>query len=182
MVKKMGSLRGLFEKLPGMGGILDQVPADALDDGELVKLEAMIQSMTRQERNDPDVLDRSRMERIARGSGRPYEEVESLYQRFLEMRQMMGSLGSSGMFDGVPGLGDALGGGGRAARRAAKRRGGMPQIPGGMMPPSMMGGEMPGLGGGGAPTLSKEERAARAKERKAKRKAKNAQRKKKGRR
>ena len=58
-----------------MGELMEQLPKEALDDKELVKIEAMIQSMTKQERNHPDILDESRMLRVAKGSGRPFEEV-----------------------------------------------------------------------------------------------------------
>ena len=119
MLKRMGSLRSVFERLPGVGELLEQLPPEALDDRELGKVVAMIHSMTPQERNHPDIANPSRMARIARGSGRALDEVQALYERFEQMRGMMGSLGQSAMFDGVPGLG-----GGRAARRS--RRGGAP--------------------------------------------------------
>jgi len=179
MIKRMGSLRSLFEKLPGMGGMLEQIPAEALDDKELVKIEAMIQSMTVKERKMPDILDKSRMRRIARGSGRSLEEVESLYERFLQTRAMMGQLGRSGLFGGMPGLpggggGNPFGGGGRAARR--KGGGGNPLFGGGMP------GMMPGMMGGGAPGIevrpSREESVEAAKERRAKQKARRQARKK----
>ena len=122
MIRKMGNLRSIFEKLPGMGELLEQIPPEALDDRELLKVKAMIQSMTRQERNHPDVLDASRMRRIAKGSGRPVEEVESLYERFQQTRAMMGQLGSGGMFNNLLGGGmPGMGGGSRARRRMAKK-------------------------------------------------------------
>jgi signal recognition particle subunit SRP54 len=133
MIKKMGSLKDVFEKLPFFG---DGLPEGVnLDDKELVKVEAMIQSMTKQERRDPDVIDESRARRIAKGSGRQEKEVSELITRFKGMRQMMGQLGqSSGLLGNIPGvkqmkqlkqmqnmnLGDLFGGGG-----------GMPGMPGG---------------------------------------------------
>jgi signal recognition particle subunit SRP54 len=107
MIKQMGSLRTIFEKLPGMGEMLKNIPPEALDDRELMKVESMIQSMTRQERREPDVLNdnASRFARIARGSGRPEEDVRALYERFLQVRTMMGQLGQSGMFGGGGGGG-----------------------------------------------------------------------------
>ena len=136
MIKKMGSLRSIMEKLPGMEEILSQVPPEALDDRELVKVEAIIQSMTKKEREQPDVLDVSRMTRIARGAGTTVEAVEGLQERFLQTRQMMSAIGSSGMFGGFPGMG---GGGGRPnpfqVSRAARRRGvTQNQTPFGAMP------------------------------------------------
>ena len=71
MIRKMGSMRSILEKLPGMGDLMSQLPPEALDDREFKKVEAIIQSMTKTERNNPDVVNESRMERIARGSGRP---------------------------------------------------------------------------------------------------------------
>jgi signal recognition particle subunit SRP54 len=137
MIKQMGSLRSIFEKLPGMGELMEQLPPEALDDRELVKVEAMIQSMTRQERNRPDLIDKSRMLRIAKGSGRTLPEVEALMQRFMGTRQMMANLGSTGMFGGMPGLGGGTNGGrvglapgqGRAQRRQSGKEGGPPAFP-----------------------------------------------------
>lgn len=170
MVKKMGSLRSIFEKVPGMSGMLDQIPPEALDDRELVKIEAMIQSMTKQERRDPDIFDRSRMARVAKGSGRPLEEVEGLYERFLQTRAMMSQLGQSGLMNGLMGGGGMPNLGGRAARRGGG--GGMPGFGG--MP------GMPGLPGpqAGPPAASREERLAAAEARKAKQKARRKARKK----
>ena len=128
MIKKMGSLRSIMEKLPGMGELLNQIPPEALDDRELVKVEAIIQSMTREEREHPDLLTAaSRIARIARGSGSTPEAVQVLYERFLQTRQMMSALGGSGLFGGMPGLG---GGGAQrpganpfAVSREARRKG-----------------------------------------------------------
>ena len=181
MIRKMGNLRAIFEKLPGMGELLDQIPPEALDDGELLKVKAMIQSMTHEERDNPDVFNASRMERIAKGSGRPLEEVESLHERFLQTRQMMGQMGSSGMFGNL--LGGGGGGGGipgmgqtRAQRRAAKRGGAAPGMMGG--PAGMLG---MGLGGPAAEPqrddLSVEEKKARREERLRKRRARKKNRK-----
>ena len=101
MIQKMGSLKGIFEKIPGMGNLLEMIPKEALDDRELKKVEAMIQSMTRQERRNPDVLNDSRLQRVARGSGRSFEDVKALFERFLETRKMMGNLGQSGMMQSM---------------------------------------------------------------------------------
>lgn len=185
MIKRMGSLRSVFEKLPGLGGMLDQIPKEALDDRELIKIEAMIQSMTNEERRNPDVLDRSRMQRISRGSGRSMEEVESLYERFLQTRAMMGQLGQSGMFGGLPGMG-GIGGGanpfggnpfGGGNTRAQRRKGGQNPMMPGMMGGGMMGG-MPGLTGPTESGPSREERVKAAAERRAKQKARKKARKK----
>ena len=110
MIQKMGSLRSLMEKMPGMGELLRQVPPEALDEKELLKVQAMIHSMTKQERNHPDLIDISRMERISKGSGRPFKEVEALQERFLQTRTMMGQLGKSGMLQNMMGGGKSAGG------------------------------------------------------------------------
>lgn len=174
MIRQMGSLRSIFERLPGMGDMLSQLPPEALDDRELLKVKAMIQSMTKQERNDPDILDDSRFRRIAKGSGRQVQDVKDLYERFVQVRTMMGQLGSSGMFGGMPGMGGLGGGGlpgmGGRGGRSQRRSGG-----GGFNPMAAMSG-MLGGGGGGAQTskaaaLTPEEKLKRAKERRAKRKA-----------
>jgi signal recognition particle subunit SRP54 len=103
-----------------MGELLEQVPSEALDDRELVKVEEMIQSMTDQERVHPDVMNESRFRRIARGSGRPLQEVRDLHERFLQVRAMMGQLGSSGLFGqlggGLPAGGPGLPGFGKSNR------------------------------------------------------------------
>ncbi len=139
-IQKMGSLKDIVEKMPGMGGMLP--PGADLDDKELVRIEAMIHSMTRYERRDPQSLIRepSRAERIAKGSGTPVEGVNELVQKFQFMQQMMSSMGQNsgllGRLPGMQGLNMA-----RNMRRAMK---------GGKMPPgfdpSMLGG-MPGMGG-----------------------------------
>src|SRR4029079_2227840 len=101
MIQKMGSLKDIVGKLPGM----DQLPTDVnLDDRELVKIEAMISSFTTFERKDPYALIREpgRVSRIAKGSGNEEKAVSELVQRFLFMKQMMGNLG--GMGGGLGGL------------------------------------------------------------------------------
>jgi signal recognition particle subunit SRP54 len=106
-LQKMGPLRDLLAKLPMFGSLAQQV-----DEGELGKVQAMIHSMTRVERADPDVIDKSRASRIARGSGRRTREVLDLVQRFAQMRSVMGSLGGGGGLLGrVPGLGRLAGAG-----------------------------------------------------------------------
>ncbi len=94
-IKKMGSLSDLFEKLPFFG---DGLPAGALDDKQLVRIEAMINSMTRQERSKPELIEAepSRAKRIGKGCGSDPKEVTDLVGRFKAMRQIMGALGSPG--------------------------------------------------------------------------------------
>jgi signal recognition particle subunit SRP54 len=132
-IQKMGPLREVFSKMPMFGSMADQV-----DEGELGKVESMIHSMTRQERTRPDVIDKSRASRIAKGSGRKAKEVLDLVARFKQMREMMGNLGApGGLLSKIPGMGNMMGGGGAAMDPS-------------MMDPSALlaGAGMP-MGGGG---------------------------------
>jgi len=177
MIRKMGSMRSIMEKLPGMGDLMSQLPPEALDDREFKKVEAIIQSMTKQERNNPDVVNESRMNRIAKGSGRPLDEVSDLYERFNEMRKMMSNMGNSGMFSGMPGMP-----GGRAQRRQMKNMGdmgGMPPGGGGMMGGMNPFGGTPGGAIGMNDGMSKADKVAAAKKKRAERKARKKSRKKK---
>ena len=110
MLQKMGPLQDMVEKLPFAGELL---PEGAQVDGrELKRVEAMILSMTPAERTHPEILDGSRQERIARGSGTRLQDLGEMLQRFQAMRKMMGKLGQGGgMLSKIPGLGKMLGGG-----------------------------------------------------------------------
>jgi len=108
MIQKMGPLRDVFSKLPMFGSLADQV-----DERELNRVEALIHSMTPGERSQPDLIDKSRMSRIARGSGRRSKDVRELLGRFGQMREMMSQLGGGGgMLNKIPGLGRLAGAGG----------------------------------------------------------------------
>jgi signal recognition particle subunit SRP54 len=114
-LQKMGPLRDVLGKLPMFGSMAEQV-----DEREIVKVQAMIHSMTRTERSDPRLIDKSRARRIAQGSGRQQKEIFDLVQRFSQMREIMGSLGSGGGLLGkVPGLGRLAGAGGPGLDPAA---------------------------------------------------------------
>ncbi len=92
-VKKMGPLSQVVGMLPGM----NRLPKDVeVDDKELVHIEAIIQSMTRKERNNPDLLNGSRRRRIAAGSGTTVQEVNRLIKQFEQMQKMMKSFGKGG--------------------------------------------------------------------------------------
>jgi len=106
-IQKMGPLREVFAKLPMFGSIAEQV-----DERELNRVEALIQSMTPGERSRPEMIGKSRMSRIARGSGRRSKDVRQLLERFTQMREMMSQLGSGGMLGKIPGLGKMAGAGG----------------------------------------------------------------------
>jgi signal recognition particle subunit SRP54 len=88
-LKKMGPLSQLLGMVPGLNQVAKQLPAEALDDKQFKRVEAIIQSMTRQERQHPDIIDGSRRRRIARGSGTTLQEVNQLLNQFREMQKMM---------------------------------------------------------------------------------------------
>jgi signal recognition particle subunit SRP54 len=96
-IKKMGSFENLLKFLPGMGQMTKQFKDMAPPDTELKKIEAIILSMTPQERVDHNVLDGSRRRRIASGSGTKVEDVNRLVKQFLEARKMMTRLTKTAM-------------------------------------------------------------------------------------
>jgi signal recognition particle subunit SRP54 len=158
MIQKMGSVRDLIEKIPGLSSMLPPGAAAQVNDSELTDAETIILSMTKFERQDPQSLIRepSRVRRIAGGSGRSEQSVGELVQKFLYMRQMMGSMGGGGgggMFGGLPGMG-GLARNVRRAMKSGKMPEGFPQMPGGM--PGFPGMGMPGMGmpGMGLPGMS----------------------------
>ena len=118
-VKKMGSLGKILGMLPGMGEMKAQL--DQVDDKDLDRVAAIIQSMTPAERQDPKILNGSRRARIARGSGTQVSDVNGLVERFGEaqkmMRQMRGGKGMPAM-PGMPGFG--AGGGKKSKGRSGK--------------------------------------------------------------
>lgn len=88
-IKKMGSIKDLLGMLPGMDKALRNVP---VDEKAFQRVEAIIQSMTKQERDNPKILNGSRRTRIARGSGTTVQEVNRLIKQFEDMQQMMKQL------------------------------------------------------------------------------------------
>jgi signal recognition particle subunit SRP54 len=158
MIQKMGSVRDLIEKIPGLSSMLPPGAAAQVNDSELSDAETIILSMTKLERQDPQSLIRepSRVKRIAGGSGRTEQSVGELVQKFLYMRQMMGSMGGAGgggMFGGMGGMA-GMARNVRRAMKSGKMPEGFPQMPGGM--PGFPGMGMPGMGmpGMGMPGMS----------------------------
>src|SRR5690242_4467863 len=104
-VKKLGSFSKIMKLLPDqlLGGIgmpqLDEEQSKMMEK-ELKRTEAMIDSMTWEERNDHRLLNANRRRRIARGSGTTVADVNQLIKQYVEMRQMMRQLTSSGLFGG----------------------------------------------------------------------------------
>ncbi|AFJ01956.1 Signal recognition particle, subunit Ffh SRP54 [Methylophaga frappieri] len=92
---KMGGIGALMDKLPGMGQIPDAVKQQA-NDGQLRKMEAMIDSMTVKERRRPDIIKGSRKKRIAAGSGTQIQDVNRLLKQFTQMQKMMKKMGQKG--------------------------------------------------------------------------------------
>ncbi|PGM54784.1 signal recognition particle protein [Bacillus sp. AFS053548] len=91
-VKKMGPLGDILKMMPGANKIkgLNDVQ---IDDKQIAHVEAIIQSMTKQEKLTPDIINSSRRKRIARGSGRPVQEINRLLKQFEEMKKMMKMMG-----------------------------------------------------------------------------------------
>ena len=97
-IQKMGPLQSVLKMLPGVNAkMLKDVN---VDDKQLKHVEAIILSMTPQERRRPDILNGSRRARIARGSGRPVQEVNRLMTQFKQMQKMMKGMRGMGMFGG----------------------------------------------------------------------------------
>jgi signal recognition particle subunit SRP54 len=88
-LKKMGSIQGLIEMVPGLNKM---VPKQDLENLDFKPIEAMINSMTKQEKINPDIINGSRRQRIAKGSGTKVQEVNLLLKQFGEMKKMMRSV------------------------------------------------------------------------------------------
>lgn len=91
MIQGLGSLDGLLGMLPGFNKIKKQLPADALNSKKMKRTEAIVLSMTLDERRRPEIIKGSRRQRIAAGSGTTLMEVNQLIKQFSEMRKMMKS-------------------------------------------------------------------------------------------
>jgi signal recognition particle subunit SRP54 len=107
-IRKMGPLESIMGMLPGMGN-LKALAENKPDEKQIVRVEAIIGSMTPEERRKQHIINGSRRKRIARGSGTSVEEVNRLLKQFVQMQKMLKQLG------GMAGLA----GGGKKARRQA---------------------------------------------------------------
>jgi signal recognition particle subunit SRP54 len=182
LISKMGSLKGVMDRMPGMSDMAD---SGQLDDKILHRFKAMIQSMTKGERNEPGLINASRRRRIAKGSGHKPDAVADLIKRFNSMKQMMSVLGTNpGLLGNMPGF--------KQFSAMQKMKGidpsqmfgdmmGMPGAEGGAqqmrLPKGMPRGfTPPGYSGGGSPVERDAKGRAKAK---AKRKAAKKSRKKK---
>jgi signal recognition particle subunit SRP54 len=151
---KMGGMQGLMGMMPGMAKMSKAAEEAGLDDRMLRRQIALIQSMTKRERANPDMLQASRKKRIAAGSGLEVSELNKLLKQHRQMADMMKKMGKGGMMKqavkamfgkgGMPGT-DGMDPSKMdpAAMEAAARQLGA-KLPGGL---GGMGGGMPGLGG-----------------------------------
>ncbi len=92
-IKKMGNMKDLMGMIPGMGKAIKDID---IDDDAFKHIEAMINSMTLDERQQPDIINGSRRKRIASGSGRTVQDVNNLLKQFTDMRKMMKMMQSGG--------------------------------------------------------------------------------------
>ena len=95
-IRKMGSLGDLMKMIPGMGK-LKQMKNFEVDDKELVRIEAIINSMTPQERRQYNIINGSRRRRIAKGSGTRVQDVNQLLKNYTQVMKMMKKLNKGGM-------------------------------------------------------------------------------------
>jgi signal recognition particle subunit SRP54 len=108
-IRKMGPLEQLVDMLPKVGP-LQNLPKDAkVDEQKLKQVEAIINSMTQQERNNHNVIDGKRRKRIAKGSGTSVQEVNQVLKQYLQMRQMMKQYGAMAARAKMKGLGKLAG-------------------------------------------------------------------------
>ncbi|MBI2222920.1 MAG: signal recognition particle protein, partial [Acidobacteria bacterium] len=99
-IRKMGPLEHIIGLIPGMGSVKElSKQREEIDDRQVLRIEAIIGSMTAQERRRHDIINGSRRKRIARGSGTSVEEVNRLLKQFVQMKKMLKMMG------GLTGLG-----------------------------------------------------------------------------
>lgn len=111
-INRLGSFGSILKMIPGMGGALRQMGDLSPAENEMKKMKVIINSMTKKEREDVDLIDGSRRKRIAAGAGRSVQDVNQFIERFDQMRQMM--VGMMGMMKGgglpnIPGMGPVKG-------------------------------------------------------------------------
>ncbi len=111
-INRLGSFGSILKMIPGMGSALRQMGDLSPAENEMKKMRVLINSMTKKEREDVDLIDASRRKRIAAGAGRTVQDVNQFIERFGQMRQMM--VGMMGMMKGgglpnIPGMGPVKG-------------------------------------------------------------------------
>jgi signal recognition particle subunit SRP54 len=142
-MRRMGGLGALAGMIPGMKAAKQAMASGAVDEKILVRMDAMISSMTPKERAKPELINAKRKIRVANGSGATVQEVNKLLKMHQEMASAMKKIKKMG---GLKGLAAMFGKGGAGA---AGLPGGMGDMLGGMKPPA----GLPGLGGGGMPPI-----------------------------
>ncbi|MFW5791351.1 MAG: signal recognition particle protein, partial [Desulfohalobiaceae bacterium] len=149
-IRKLGSMESLLKMIPGMGKVRDKLKDVQVPEKELGRIEALINSMTHQERHSPRIINASRKERIARGSGATVQDVNQLLKNFTQMQKMLKKVSAKGMNAGG----------------AMPKMPGMPGIPGGESD-SPMTGKAPGAGPSAQKRLkAKRKKAQRKKQKK----------------
>ena len=103
-VRKMGPIADLMKMIPGMGGLAKQMPDPAAAERQMQQVEAIIRSMTMDERLDPTLINGSRRKRIAAGSGVTVSEVNALLKQFKEMQGLMKQFGAMAKRGKLPSL------------------------------------------------------------------------------
>jgi signal recognition particle subunit SRP54 len=91
----MGSLSQIMEMIPGMGQIANKLPAGELEDGRIERIEAIIRSMTPDERHHPELINGSRRRRISRGSGTTPQDINQLLNQFKQTQKLMKQVSKS---------------------------------------------------------------------------------------
>jgi signal recognition particle subunit SRP54 len=120
-VRKLGSMKSLLGMIPGMAQHRKEL--EQLDEHEIDRTEAIIQSMTPAERRDPSIIDGSRRARIAYGSGSTVSAVNGLLQRFEQAAKMMRRMSNKAGMGGMPGFGGPGAGGGKKNGKKNKKKG-----------------------------------------------------------
>ena len=122
-LKRMGSMKKIMGMMPGMGQYRDAL--EAFDESSVDRIEAIVNSMTPAERDDPKILNGSRRLRIAHGSGTTVQEINAFIDRFMQARKFMVQASRGGGVPGMPGMPSMPGAAGsRKAKRAKKKTSG----------------------------------------------------------
>ena len=103
-LRRMGPLSGIMEMIPGFSNLSKQLPTDAMDEDRLKRVEAIVFSMTPQERRNPDMLNGSRKRRIAKGSGTEPKDVNQLLNQFKQTQKLMKQMASGRVPRSLSGL------------------------------------------------------------------------------
>ncbi len=153
-MQRMGGLEGMMGMLPGVKNAKAQMAAAGIDDRVMKRKEAIIMSMTPQERKKPDILAASRKRRIAAGAGVDVAEVNKVLKEHRNMADMMKKIGKGGM-KGLAGMLGGMGGGapGQGPQVNQQQLNALKNLGGGAMGGGMGAPKLPGLGGGGLPGL-----------------------------